>query len=116
MAYEVTSFQLNLGDRQRALIELGEPHFEAHLAAIMCLLRRNEEADRQVAEKMDELAEQLRNTDGGNQADHAYLGTITPMKLFMQGSKMRPIVWLLWACWPLWSNHFLSQSSIVCKI
>lgn len=66
--------KLHFSDRQQALLVIGERDFESHLVAIRDLLRRNRESDRATAEKIKELAKQLRASDGGDSEDERYLG------------------------------------------
>ena len=69
----MASYKFKFSNRQQALILIGEPDFESHLVAIRDLLRRNQEADAAVAEKIEELAKQLRASDGGDQEEERYL-------------------------------------------
>ena len=66
--------KFNFSNRQQALLVIGERDFESHLVAIRDLLRRNREADRATAEKIQKLAKQLRASDGGDSEKGRYLG------------------------------------------
>ena len=65
--------QVHLSDRQQALLVIGERDFESHLVAIRDLLRRNREADRATAEKIEELAKKLRTSASGDPEEGRHL-------------------------------------------